>query len=104
MLMEAEKRADHLGDVFDQENGLTNVGYIYMAAHDFIQAEQSFQQALILAKLENSKDHILNVLRVLARLALQVGDGKQASGYAAHSLNISHQRCNRPSELLPKPA
>ena len=102
LLLEAEKRADQLGDVFDQENGLTNVGYIYMDAHDFIQAEQSFQQALILAKLENSKEHILNVLRVLARLALQVGDGKKASEYAEQTLNISQESGNRLDELYPK--
>src|ERR1700686_960262 len=80
LLQEAERRADQLGDVFDQENGLTNVGYIYMDAHDSVQAEQSFQQALILAKLENSKEHVLNALRVLARLALQMGDVKKGSG------------------------
>jgi CHAT domain-containing protein/Tfp pilus assembly protein PilF len=101
LLLEAEKRADQLGDVFDQENGLTNVGYIYMDAHDFVQAEQSFQRALILAKLENSKEHVLNALRVLARLALQMGDVKKASEDAEQALNIARESGNRLDELYP---
>jgi CHAT domain-containing protein len=101
LLLEAEKRADQLGDVFDQENGLTNVGYIYMDAHDFVQAEQSFQRALILAKLENSKEHVLNALRVLARLALQMGDVKKASDYSEQALNIARESGNRLDELYP---
>ena len=101
MLLEAEQRADQLGDVFNQENGLTNVGYIYMDAHDFVQAEQSFQRALLLAKLENSKEHILNALRVLARLALQTGDVKKASEYSEQALNIARESGNRLDELYP---
>jgi CHAT domain-containing protein/Tfp pilus assembly protein PilF len=101
MLLEAEKRADQLGDVFDQENALTNVGYIYMDARDFVQAEQSFQRALILAKLENSKEHILNALRVLARLALQMGDVKKSNDYAEKALNIARESGNRLDELYP---
>jgi len=101
LLLEAEKRADQFGDVFDQENGLTNVGYIYMDAHDFVQAEQSFQRALILAKLENSKEHVLNALRVLARLALQMGDVKKASDYSEQALNIARESGNRLDELYP---
>ena len=101
LLLEAEKRADQLGDVFNQENGLTNVGYIYMDAHDFVQAEPSFQRALILAKLENSKEHVLNALRVLARLALQMGDVKKASDYAEQALNIARENGNRLDELYP---
>jgi CHAT domain-containing protein/uncharacterized protein HemY len=101
MLLEAEKRADQLGDVFDQENALTNVGYIYMDAHDFVQAEQSFQRALILAKLENSKEHVLNALRVLARLALQMGDVKKSNDYAEQALVIARESGNRLDELYP---
>jgi CHAT domain-containing protein len=101
MLLEAEQRADQLGDVFNQENGLTNVGYIYMDAHDFVQAEQSFQRALILAKLENSKEHILNALRVLARLALQTGDVKNASEYSEQALKVARESGNRLDELYP---
>ena len=102
MLLEAEKRADQLGDVFDQENGLTNVGYIYMDARDYVHAEQSFQQALILAKLENSQEHVLNALRVLARLALQMGDVKKASEYVEQALKIAQQSGNRLDELYPR--
>ena len=101
MLLEAEQRADQLGDVFNQENGLTNVGYIYMDAHDFVQAEQSFQRALILAKLENSKEHVLNAFRVLARLALQMGDVRKSNDYAEQALNIARESGNRLDELYP---
>jgi len=101
LLLETEKRAAELGDVYDQENALTNTGYIYMDARNSDLAEQAFQRSLNLAKSENSKEHILNALRVLARLALQTGDLVNASQYAENSMEIAHESGNRGDELYP---
>jgi len=100
-LLEAEKRASQLGDVFSQENNLTNIGYVDMAAGDFAKAERSFRSSLELARAQNSKEHMLNALRVLARLAVQTGDLAKASQYAEQALNIARESGNRIDELYP---
>ncbi len=101
LMLEAEKHAGQLGDVYDQENALTNIGYIYMDARSFDRAEQSFQRALDLATAEKSKAHILNALRVRARLALQTGDLANASQYAQRALEIAQESGNHADELYP---
>ena len=98
---ESEKRAAEIGDVFDQENGLTNTGYIYMDARRFDLAAQSFQQALKLADGIKARQDTYNALRVLARLALQIDDLDRASQYAEQSLQIAHESKNHADELYP---
>ncbi len=99
----AEKRAAQLGveDVFDRENELTNIGYIYMDAHKFDLAARSFQRALDLAEGIKSKEDIYNALRVLARLALLTDDTERASRYADRALGIAHESGNHVDELYP---
>jgi CHAT domain-containing protein len=99
--VEAEKAAVEVADVFDRENLLTNIGYIYMDSHKFDQAAQSFQQALEIAKGIEAKQDVYNALRVLARLALQQGDPSKANDYAAQALNIAHESANRVDDLYP---
>jgi CHAT domain-containing protein len=101
LLVEAEKRAEELGDVFAQENALTNIGYLYMDARTFDLAGQSFQRSLALANVENSKEHIYNTLRVLARLAEQTDDLANANQYAQRALEIARQSGNHVDELYP---
>jgi CHAT domain-containing protein/Tfp pilus assembly protein PilF len=101
LLVEAEKRAEALGDVFGQENALTNIGYLYMDARSFDLAEGSFQRSLALAEAENSKEHVYNTLRVLARLAVQTDDLVKASSYARRALEIARESGNRADELYP---
>src|SRR5258708_26873694 len=100
-LLEAEQRASQLGDVFSQENNLTNIGYVDMANGDFEKAERSFRSSLELARAQNSKEHMLNALRVLARLAVQTDDLVKASQYAEQALNIARESGNRIDELYP---
>jgi len=99
--LEAEKKADQLGDVFDQGNELTNIGYIYMDARKFDLAARSFQQALSLAEGIKAKGDIYNALRVLARLSLQTGDLTNASQYAKRALEIARESGNHGDELYP---
>src|SRR5208282_1201384 len=99
--LESEKLASQLGDVRDQENELTNIGYIYMDQHRFALAAQSFQQALGLARGINAKEDIYNALRALARLSLQTDDLSNASQYAQRAVEIARQDRNHLDELYP---
>ena len=99
--LEAEKTAAQLGDVFDQENELTNIGYIYMDSRRFDLAALSFQRALDLAEGIKAKQDMSNALRVLARLALQTGEPGKASQYAERALAIARESGNHPDELYP---
>lgn len=98
---QAEKEAVERGDVFDQENLLTNLGYIYMDQRKVDLAAQSFQAALALAQGINAKQDIYNALRVLARLSLQTGDLDKAAGYAEQALQIAHAAGIHADELYP---
>ena len=97
----AEKKAAQLGDIFDQENELTNIGYIYMDSRKFDLAAQSFQQALDLAEGIKAKQDIYYARRVLARLALQTGGVEKASKYAEQALSIAREGGNHLDELYP---
>jgi CHAT domain-containing protein/Flp pilus assembly protein TadD len=98
---ETEKLASQLGDVSDQENELTNIGYIYLDERKFDMAAQSFQQALGLAQKINAREDIYNALRVLARLSLQTDDLASASQYAQRAAEIARQDGNHLDELYP---
>jgi tetratricopeptide (TPR) repeat protein len=98
---EAEKRASELGNVFVQENELTNIGYVYMDERKLNLAARSFQQALALAESIKAKEDIYNSLRVLARLSLQTGDLEEASQYADRALAIARESGIHKDELYP---
>jgi CHAT domain-containing protein/tetratricopeptide (TPR) repeat protein len=101
LLVETEKRAEQLGDVFGQENALTNMGYLYMDARSYDLAEQSFERSLALAEAQNSKEHVYNTLRVLARLAVQTDNSVNAGHYARRALEIARQSGNHVDKLYP---
>jgi CHAT domain-containing protein len=101
LFAESEKLASQLGDVWNQENELTNIGYIYMDERKSDLAAQTFQQALSLAQGIHAKEDIYNALRVLARLSLQTGDLANASQYAQQALDIARQDGNHLDELYP---
>ncbi len=101
LFAESEKLAAQLGDIWNQENELTNIGYIYMDERKFDLAAQSFQRALGLAQGINAKEDIYNALRVLARLSLQTGDLATAGQYAQQALEIARQDGNHLDELYP---
>lgn len=93
--------ATQLQDVSNQENQLTNIGYIYLDERKFDLAATSFQRALELAESIKAKEQVYNALRVLARLALQTDDLDKASGYAEQALQIAHAAGIHPDELYP---
>jgi CHAT domain-containing protein/Tfp pilus assembly protein PilF len=101
MSLEAEKRADELGDSFNRENAITNAGYVFMDRRDFSRAEKSFRQALDLAEAEHSKEHSFNALRVLALAAVRSGNVEDARKYSDHAISIARSGNNRLDELYP---
>jgi len=101
LALESEKAAGELEDFFDQENELTNIGYVHMDARHFDLAEQSFQKGLKIAEEIKAQRDTYNALRVLARLALQVGDLDQAIRRAEEALSIARKSTRHPDELYP---
>jgi CHAT domain-containing protein len=101
LFQQAQQRAAQLGDTFDQENQLTNIGYIYLDKSRFDLAAQSFQQALQLATGNTAKRDVYNVLRVLARLSLKTGDTNKANQYAEQAQQIARESGNHTDELYP---
>jgi len=86
LFAEARKRATQLGDAVDQVMWLTNAGYIYLDAHDYSVAKQSYQDALALARQINSQENILNALMSLALVSERTGELKQARDYAEQTI------------------
>jgi CHAT domain-containing protein/Tfp pilus assembly protein PilF len=103
MFVEKEKIAadPEIGDVFDQENELTNMGYVYMEEHKFDLAARSFQNALGLAESIGDSGDIYNALRVLARFKLLTNNTEQATEYASRAQQIARQSGNHGDELYP---
>ena len=98
---EAEKRAANLDDVSDQENLLTNIGYIYMDQRRYSEASRSFEQALVISSRTKGKEDAYNALRVLARLALRMNDPDKASRLAEQALGIARGSEKSGNELYP---
>src|SRR5258708_18542486 len=72
-----------------------------MDGRKFDLAGQWLQRSLGRAKAENSKEHIYNTLRVLARLTVQTEDLVKASEYADQALHIARESGNHADELYP---
>jgi tetratricopeptide (TPR) repeat protein len=102
LLTESENAAAQAGDFFEEENSLTDIGYIYMDARKFDLAGRSFQTALQIAEGIKAQQDIYNVLRVLARLSLQTGDADGAGRYAQQALSMARENGNHTEELYPQ--
>jgi len=102
LMLEAEASFEKLHSISNQENELTNIGYVYMDRGNFALAEQSFRKALALAEGIKGKADTYNAERVLARLSLQTGDLDQASFYSDAALKIARESKNHLDELYPQ--
>jgi CHAT domain-containing protein len=98
---ESEKAAADLGDYYDQENELTNIGYVYFDQRRFDLAEQSFVRALDLANQIKAKEDIYNAERVLARLSLETNELDKSSTHAQNALTIARESGRHADELYP---
>ena len=98
---DAEKRAVEVGDVFDELSWITNSGYVYAHLRDLPRAQQSYLQALGLAKSIDSKEDIYNALRALALVSIESGELEQARKYSDDAITIARADNNRLDELYP---
>ncbi len=101
LFLDAEKLARALGDLYEQGIWLTDAGYVYMGARNVDLAEKSLLQALEVEQRANSKEDIYNVLRALARLALQTNNLTRATEYSQRAVEIARQDGKRLNELYP---
>lgn len=94
--------AVEVSDLYDQENLLTNVGYIHMDRRQFDMAARSFQQALDIAERIDAKQDIYNARRVLARFSLLTGRADEAALHADRALQLARESGNHVDELYPR--
>lgn len=102
IFLQAEKESRELGDISDQENELTDLGYIYMDQGRLSEAKQSFSEALNIARGITFKEDIYNALRVLARLSVELNDINRASEFAEQALDIAREISSHEDELYPR--
>ena len=102
MFLEAEGQAEKLGDITDQAMWLQAVGYIYLDAHTFSAAEESYQQSLKLAKQISSRESIINALIALAFVSEQTRKFGDAKRYADEALAMARAEGNRRDEVYPR--
>jgi CHAT domain-containing protein/Flp pilus assembly protein TadD len=101
LFLEARNRAHQIGATADEVKWLTTAGYVYLDAHDYPAAEQSYKQALDLAKQINSKEDILNALMSLALVSERTGKLEQARDYADRTIAMAPAEGNRLDVLYP---
>ena len=101
LLLNAKQRASQLGDVYGQQNALTNIGYIQMDSHRFGAAQSSFLGALDLAPPDSHEEPVYNALRALALLKVQNDDLDGAGAAAERALEIARKIKAPLNELYP---
>jgi len=101
IFLEAQKRASQSGTISDEIGWLTDAGYVYLDAHDYISAERFYHQALDLARKVNSQEDILNALEALALVSERTGNLDQARDYADKTIALVPADGNRLDILYP---
>jgi CHAT domain-containing protein len=102
LFVDAEKRAEQLGDVVDQVAWLIYAGYVYTDDRDYSRAEQIYSQALSLAQGIDSKQDIFEALRALARVSLKAENFERAEKYANQAFVAANQSENRRDQIYPR--
>jgi len=102
MFIEARKQAEKLSDVSDQALWLQAVGYIYLDAHKFDDAENSYQISLKLARQIGSREHLVNSLIALAFVSEQTGKLDDAKRYADEALAKAREDKNGRDQVYPQ--
>jgi CHAT domain-containing protein len=101
MFIEARKQAEKLGDVGDQAQWLQAVGYIYLDAHKFRDAESSYQASLKLARQIKNKERLVNSLTALAFVSEQTGKLDEATRYANEAFAKAREDENGREQVYP---
>jgi CHAT domain-containing protein/Tfp pilus assembly protein PilF len=100
MFIEAQKRAHESRITTDEVQWLTNAGYVYLDAGDYLSAERSYLQALVLAKDTGQEDR-LNVLMSLALVCERSGKLTEARDYADMTIAMALPEGNPLDRLYP---
>jgi CHAT domain-containing protein len=93
--VQAGKDAAALGDRPARLLWLTSSGDVYRSTRDWSRAEQSYRQALPLARQLKSQDDIVNVLEDLTDASIDAGNLDAANTYLAEVVPLVHQSGNR---------
>jgi len=101
LFSEAKERARKIGAISDEVRWLTTAGYVYLDAHDYHNAQQSYQEALDLAQKINSKEDILNALMSLALVSERTGNLDRARDYADKTIALTPADGDRLDVLYP---
>jgi CHAT domain-containing protein len=102
MFIEARKQADKLGNIADQVLWLQAVGYIYLDARRFEEAEGSYQSSLRLARQITSREHLVNTLIALAFVSEQTNKLDDAKRYADEALAKAREDNNGRDAVYPQ--
>ena len=81
LFLEAQNRAEKIGDVRLDLKWVSNAGYVYQDSGDLTRAIQAYGQSLQLARQINSNDDIVNALEDLAHASIDAGKLDEASAY-----------------------
>ncbi|MGB8014039.1 MAG: CHAT domain-containing tetratricopeptide repeat protein [Terriglobales bacterium] len=101
MFVEARKQAEKLGDTTDRVTWLQALGYIYLDAHKFAAAQESYRQALDLAQHTNRED-IIDSLIALAFVSEQTNKLDDAKRYADEALAKAREDNNGRDQVYPR--
>jgi CHAT domain-containing protein len=101
LFLEARNRAHQIGATADEVRWLTTAGYVYLDAHEFDKAKQSYQQALDLAKQINGRQDIIDTTMSLALVSERTGKLDQARDYADKTIALAPPDGNRLDILYP---
>jgi CHAT domain-containing protein len=102
MFIEARKQADKLGNLADQVLWLQAVGYVYLDARRFDEAENSYQSSLRLARQITSREHLVNTLIALAFVSEQTNKLDDAKRYADEALAKAREDNNGRDAVYPQ--
>jgi len=100
LFVEARERATRLGDVADQVKWLTTVGYVYLDAGKYPEAEESYRGAFELAQTTSRQD-VIDALMSLALVSERTGHLNQARDYADQTIALVPKDGNRLDMLYP---
>jgi CHAT domain-containing protein len=101
MYVEAEQKAEELGNVAQRVLWLQASSYVYLDERKISDADRSSRQSLDLAHEINSKNDIINSLTALAFVNEQTGKLEEAKRYADEAIAIGKR--DQKDEYLPYP-
>jgi CHAT domain-containing protein len=100
LLLNAKESAHKIGATTYEVNWITTAGYVYLDAQQYAKAEESYRQALDLAKQTNKQDAI-DALVSLALVSERTGKLDQARDYADKTITLVPRDGNRLDVLYP---